>query len=50
MEHLVLKVLNFDLSVPSTHIFISKIIESAPQGYPNKVNKQFNQIWYGKVT
>jgi len=36
MEHLVLKVLNFDLSVPSTHIFISKIIESAPQGYPNK--------------
>lgn len=36
MEHLVLKVLNFDLSVPSTHLFISKIIESAPQGYPNK--------------
>lgn len=36
MEHLVLKVLNFYLSVPSTHLFISKIIESAPQGYPNK--------------
>jgi len=30
MEHLVLKVLNFDLSVPTTHLFISKLIESAP--------------------
>lgn len=30
MEHLVLKVLNFDLSVPTTHLFISKIIESVP--------------------
>jgi len=30
MEHLVLKVLNFDLSVPTTHLFISKLIESTP--------------------
>jgi hypothetical protein len=36
MEHLVLKVLNFDLSVPTTHLFISKIIESVPHGAPNK--------------
>eukprot|EP00088_Acartia_fossae_P017027 TRINITY_DN1962_c0_g1_i3.p1 TRINITY_DN1962_c0_g1~~TRINITY_DN1962_c0_g1_i3.p1 ORF type:complete len:443 (-),score=89.76 TRINITY_DN1962_c0_g1_i3:180-1508(-) len=28
MEHLVLKVLKFDLSVPTAHLFINKIIES----------------------
>merc|ERR1719411_1832784 len=27
MEHLVLKVLNFDLSVPSSHLFVNKIAE-----------------------
>ena len=32
MEHLVLKVLNFDLSVPTSHLFISKIIESVAAG------------------
>jgi len=30
MEHLVLKVLGFDLSVPTTYLFLNKIVEMAP--------------------
>ena len=30
MEHLVLKVLEFDLSVPTAHLFVSKMCQMIP--------------------
>ena len=36
MEHLVLKVLGFDLSVPTIHIFVSKMVELGGVGENTK--------------